>query len=166
MNTAVTLQISSHSSNETEAFAAQLAVNLTGGEVIELKSDLGGGKTTFTKGLVKALGSTDHVTSPTFTVSKEYNSSKFRILHFDFYRLNDAMYVAEALAEAALDTKTICIIEWGNIVDNVLPKDRIIISLQSLFILILVIINLKYFVIRIVNVQIFLFNNEFLIFFF
>ena len=124
------MQINSHSSAETEAFAARLAVNLQGGEVIELKSDLGGGKTTFTRGLVQALGSNDHVSSPTFTISKEYTSSKFRILHYDFYRLHDATYVQEALSEAQLDTSTICVVEWGDLVDTVLPKNRIIITLE------------------------------------
>jgi tRNA threonylcarbamoyladenosine biosynthesis protein TsaE len=130
MSTVTTLQISSHHSDETEALAARLAVNLRGGEVIELKSDLGGGKTTFTRGLVRALGSKDHVSSPTFMVCKEYQSPKYRIVHFDFYRLADASFVAEALSEALLDAGTICIVEWGDIVDNVLPKQRLLVSFE------------------------------------
>lgn len=129
MNTVTTWQTLSQSSAETEAVAAKLAPYLRGGETFELKSDLGGGKTTFVHGLVTALGSTDHVSSPTFMISKEYATPAFRILHFDFYRLHTAGDVAEALREAALDDKTVCIIEWGDIVDDVLPENRTIITL-------------------------------------
>ncbi len=130
MSTDTTWQTLSQSAEDTEHIAAKLARQLRGGETIELKSDLGGGKTTFTKGLVAALGSTDHVSSPTFMISKEYTSPQFRIVHFDFYRLQTAGDVSEALREAALDESTICVVEWGDIVDDVLPANRTIISFE------------------------------------
>ena len=116
---------------QTEQLAKKIAVRLKGGEVIELVSDVGGGKTTFTKFLVKALGSTDTVSSPTFTVSKLYHTPKVAVYHYDFYRLNDPHYVTEALQENVQDTQAITIIEWGGLVDDVLPKSRLKVTLQK-----------------------------------
>ena len=132
MSTVKTWETFSQSSAETEAVAAKLAPYLRGGETLELKSDLGGGKTTFVKALVQALGSTDHVSSPTFMISKEYVTPKFRIVHFDFYRLDAAADIAEALREAALDEQTVCIIEWGDILEDILPQNRTIIRIDRL----------------------------------
>jgi len=115
----------------TEQLAKLVASNIKGGEVIELVSDVGGGKTTFTKYLVAALGSNDTVSSPTFTVNKVYNTPKHKVYHYDFYRLNDPMYVSEALAENLDDTTAITLVEWGGLVDNVLPKERIKITIQK-----------------------------------
>ncbi len=129
MSIDTTWQIKSHSSDETELFGEALAALLHGGEVIELRSDLGGGKTTLVRGLVRSLGSVDHVSSPTFTISKEYRAGHLRIIHFDFYRLVDPAYVKEALAEAMLDTDTICLIEWAGLINDVLPADRIIVDI-------------------------------------
>ncbi len=131
MNTEMQLLTVTHNSAETERFAAQLAANLLGGETIELASDLGGGKTTFARGLLVGLGSNDHVSSPTFTVSKEYKAGTFRILHYDFYRMSDPGHVADMLAEEVLDDKTICIIEWAGSVAEVLPKDRLLITIAK-----------------------------------
>lgn len=76
------MQTVTTSSNETEALGKRLASNLHGSEAIELVSDLGGGKTTFVRGLAKGLGSTDHVSSPTFTVCNVYKVSP-KVLHVD-----------------------------------------------------------------------------------
>ncbi len=92
-------------------------------------ADVGGGKTTFTKYLVAALGSSNVVSSPTFTVSKIYNTPKNTIYHYDFYRLSDPAYIQQALAENVQDPNDITIIEWGGLVENVLPEDRLKISI-------------------------------------
>lgn len=131
MNTDMTWQTSSDNLSETDQLAKKLASNICGGEVIEFKSDLGGGKTTFISSLVAALGSEDHVSSPTFTVSKEYKTKKFRILHFDFYRLTDPGLVANYLEEAVLNSDTLCLVEWGNSVDSVLAKDRLVVTINK-----------------------------------
>lgn len=115
----------------TEQLAKVIALQLRGGEVIELVSDVGGGKTTFTKFLVSALGSSDVVSSPTFTVNKIYRSPLATIYHYDFYRLSDPNYVKEALAENIQDSSAITIIEWGGLVDDILPKDRLKITIQK-----------------------------------
>lgn len=104
---------------------------LRGGEVIQLVSDVGGGKTTFVKGLAKGFGSTDNVASPSFTISREYASGDKTIYHFDFYRLNDPGIVANELAEVIGDEKAVVVVEWADIVENVLPAEHLTINIKS-----------------------------------
>jgi tRNA threonylcarbamoyladenosine biosynthesis protein TsaE len=122
----------STSSKATERIGQLLGQNLKGGEVIELMSDLGGGKTTLVRGIARGIGSSDKVSSPTFTVSKEYNAGKLRIVHYDFYRLHDAGILQFELAESLNDSHTITIIEWADIVLNVLPEERITTKITTL----------------------------------
>lgn len=88
-------------------------------------SDLGGGKTTFVRGLARGTGTTDKVASPTFTISKVYEADKFEIHHFDFYRLHEAGVVADELAEVIGDLKVVVVIEWADVVQHVLPEKRL-----------------------------------------
>ena len=99
----LTNSTSSDSAEATELLGERLGKSLRGGEVIELVSDLGGGKTTFVRGLARGAGSHDKVASPTFTISKTYVTDGYEIHHFDFYRLNDAGIVADELAEVVGD---------------------------------------------------------------
>jgi tRNA threonylcarbamoyladenosine biosynthesis protein TsaE len=108
-----------------------LGKQLSGGEVIELVSDLGGGKTTFTRGLVRGLGSSDRVASPTFTISKLYDAGNLEVHHFDFYRLSEPGIIADELAEVAGDPKTVVVVEWAEAVQHVLPKDRLTITIAQ-----------------------------------
>lgn len=110
---------------QTESLGATIGSRLRGGEVIELVSDLGGGKTTFTKGLVAGLESSDHVSSPTFTISKAYIQGRLPVHHFDFYRLHEPGVVAEELAEVLQDNQAVVIVEWADIVAGVLPEKRL-----------------------------------------
>lgn len=119
------------SSDLTERLAEQIGNNLRGGECIELVSDLGGGKTTFTRGLVRGIGSFDNVSSPTFTIGKQYKAGDMTCYHFDFYRLTEAGLVAEELAEAVSDPKGIIVVEWADSVSEVLPVNRIIITINK-----------------------------------
>lgn len=131
MSTDLTFQINSTSSDFTEKLAAKIGKNLKGDEVIELISDLGGGKTVFTKGLVAGAGSQDLVSSPTFTISKIYKCPKFEIHHFDFYRLSDPGVVKLELKEVIHDKKIVTVVEWANIVGKVLPKKHIKTEIKS-----------------------------------
>lgn len=137
------ITIDSHSMADTEAFGERLGRQLRGGEVIELSSDLGGGKTTLVRGIVRGAGSDDHVASPTFTVSKVYTTAggnkdddvrdpkpQLRIHHFDFYRLPAAGNMAEELAELIEDRSNVIIIEWSDVVQQVLPANHIKITLE------------------------------------
>jgi tRNA threonylcarbamoyladenosine biosynthesis protein TsaE len=123
----------SNSLEDTQAFAEALGKQLRGREVIEFISDVGGGKTTFVKGLARGLGIDEVVQSPTFTISRIYNArDDLELHHFDFYRLSEAGIVADELAESLQQPNVIVAVEWGEIVHDVLPPARITIRLNSL----------------------------------
>lgn len=90
---------------------------------------MGGGKTTFVRGLARGAGSEDKVASPTFTISKVYDCPNFQIHHFDFYRLPEPGVVADELAEAVGDPGVVVVVEWADVVQHVLPKKRLTIRL-------------------------------------
>lgn len=115
----------------TERLGEYIGKKLQGGEVVELVSDIGGGKTTFTRGLVRGTGSKDHVTSPTFTISQEYCTDRFIVYHFDFYRLPEAGIMADELAEVVGKPESVVIIEWGDIVRQILPEDKLSITISA-----------------------------------
>lgn len=131
MSTEKTWQILSQSSEDTEKIGEQIGANLRGGEVLELTSDVGGGKTTFTRGLARGAGSKDRVASPTFTVSKQYDAPKCTIVHYDFYRLEDPGIMRMELAETMSEPSNVVVIEWSDIVQGVLPEKRVQIRFVS-----------------------------------
>lgn len=131
MSTVATWHIDSTSSEATEQLAERLGQSLKGGEIIELISDLGGGKTTFVRGLARGAGSTDRVASPTFTISRVYKADDLEIHHFDFYRLGEAGLIAEELAEVISDPHVITVVEWADIVQDVLPQERLTITIEK-----------------------------------
>jgi tRNA threonylcarbamoyladenosine biosynthesis protein TsaE len=122
--------ISSNSPNETENIATKLGSKLKGGEVIVLNSELGGGKTTFTHGLAKGIGSEDKVASPTFMISKLYNGKFLDIYHFDFYRLNEPGFIGQELSEYIDNPKNVLVIEWPAIVSDILPRGHLDIKID------------------------------------
>lgn len=124
------LLLKSDSSDATEKIANSIATRLKGGEVIELISDLGGGKTTFTRGLGRGIGSPDRVASPTFTISKIYKGDKLEIHHFDFYRLHDAGIMEHELHDVIDDPQVVVVVEWGDVVAHVLPEERLTVRLR------------------------------------
>ena len=111
-------------------FGAKLGAELQGGEVIELIGDVGAGKTTFTKGLAKGLAITETVQSPSFTISRIYDG-RLELVHYDFYRLNDAGVMALELADNLNDAEKVVVIEWAETVADILPKERIRIKISS-----------------------------------
>ncbi len=116
-----------HSQEETQRIAAMFSNRLVPGDVVALEGDLGAGKTTFTQGLVAALGSLARVKSPTFTVAHEYpiegNSRIRRIVHSDFYRFSSAEELRELELESYHDGATIFLGEWPERVGGVLPGE-------------------------------------------
>lgn len=125
------LRIHSTGSEVTEQIAERLGRNLKGGEAIELVSDLGGGKTTFVRGLGRGAGSKDHVTSPTFKISNVYQGSVFDIFHYDFYRLADPGLMRHELAEAVSEPKSVIVAEWANEVQDVLPGNKVTVHIKT-----------------------------------
>jgi tRNA threonylcarbamoyladenosine biosynthesis protein TsaE len=130
MSTEQTWQIESTSLEATLDIAAAVGRRLKGGEVIELVSDLGGGKTAFVRGLAQGLGSHDTVHSPSFTLSNLYKSNKLSLYHFDFYRLADPGILNDELRETLTDPAAVVAVEWPAIVADVLPETRLTIRFR------------------------------------
>ena len=94
--------------------------------VIELVGDVGAGKTTFTKGLARGLEITEEITSPTFTISKVYENSRGqKLVHYDFYRLENPGIMVEDLFENLQDPQTVTVIEWADTVNEILPANHL-----------------------------------------
>ena len=126
------ITITTNSVAETQKLAESIGQVLLGGEVLELISDLGGGKTTFVKGLARGLSIRDVVQSPTFTISRIYEARDYLELHhFDFYRLSEPGIISAELAESLQQVGVIVVIEWGDIVRNVLPADRLTLNITN-----------------------------------
>lgn len=130
MNTAISWQTICPNPEDTEAMAEKVGRALKGGEVIELVSDLGGGKTTFVRGLARGFGSQDKVASPTFTLSRVYEASERAMHHFDFYRLPEPGLMNEALADVLADQRNVVVVEWADIVKDILPEERLTITIE------------------------------------
>lgn len=128
------MTIISNSPEQTKKIAADIASDLTGGEVITLKGDLGSGKSTFTQGLAEALGVTQKVNSPTFLISKSYlvNDPRIKFIHhIDLYRLQESGdFKNLGIEEMFLEKDAITIIEWPERMGNLFPKKRIAIEFE------------------------------------
>jgi tRNA threonylcarbamoyladenosine biosynthesis protein TsaE len=121
------------STDEMKALGAAIGALLRGGEVVELIGDVGSGKTTLVKGIAAGLGIEEYVQSPSFTISRVYQAhDNLTLIHCDFYRLDNAGIMANALREVTNELKTITIIEWAGVVNNVLPADRLSIYINTL----------------------------------
>lgn len=103
----------SHSEEETFSVARYVAEKCIGNEVILLNGDLGAGKTTFTKGLAKALGIQKTVKSPTFTLMKTYQGGRLTLYHFDLYRIEKEEELEELGFTDYLNAGGVCVIEWN-----------------------------------------------------
>ena len=120
-----------HSEQEMLDYGEQFAKKLVAPAVIELIGDVGAGKTTFVRGLAKGLGAKDPITSPSFTISKQYAlPNNKRLVHYDFYRLPDPGLMSEDLSESINDPNAITVIEWSNSVANLLPKRHIQVEIE------------------------------------
>lgn len=122
----------SHSVQDTEAIAAEIAGKLTGGECIALEGDLGAGKTQFVRGLVRALdGDARSVSSPTYVLLHVYDTGRLKVFHLDAYRVQggedfDAIGFGELLEQNG-----VVIIEWASRVASQLPANTIRIHVES-----------------------------------
>ena len=111
----------SKSEEDTINFAKNFAKNLKVGDIIVLSGELGSGKTKFVQGILENFGMANEISSPTFTIVNEYNSPTINIYHFDVYRLEDSDEFY-AIGGDEYFSKGICIIEWGEMIENILPK--------------------------------------------
>lgn len=115
---------------ETEKFGEKLGSLLKPGDIISLTGDLGAGKTTLTKSIGKGLGVEDYITSPTFTLINEYKG-RTMLYHFDVYRLEGAVDLYDLGFEEYFYSNGVCIIEWGDKIEEVLPKERINLQIEK-----------------------------------
>ena len=117
------------SEEETVELAASFSLHIKQGDVVILNGNLGAGKTFFIKNAVKALGG-NNVNSPTFALINEYES-KFKIYHFDFYRINEIMELYDiGFNDYLNDSDAIIFIEWGDLYPEILPKKKIVIEIK------------------------------------
>lgn len=108
--------------DETKRFAQTLASELKIKDTIVLTGELGSGKTKFTEGILSYFGLENEISSPTFTIVNEYYSNNLNIYHFDVYRLEDSSEFYEIGGEEYFE-KGVSIIEWGELIEDCLPKD-------------------------------------------
>lgn len=120
----------SNSEIETMEFAKKLASYLKTGDTIILSGDLGAGKTKFTEGFLSFFHLEDEISSPTFTIVNEYCKNDINVYHFDVYRLScsDEFY---AIGGDEYLEKGICIIEWGEIIEDIIHNDYIKITIEK-----------------------------------
>lgn len=115
---------------QTEAFGRNLAARLKPGDVIALTGDLGTGKTTLTKAIAHGLGISEVITSPTFTIVKEYEDGRLPLYHFDVYRIGDPDEMFELGYEEYFYGDGVCVIEWADLIEDLLPEEAIRIQLE------------------------------------
>ena len=119
-----------HSPEETEALGAEYAKTLAAGDVVAFSGDLGAGKTAFTRGVLRGLGYTGRVTSPTFAIANEYDTPGGRVAHFDLYRILDSEALFEIGFDEYLDGSRIVLIEWSENAGDMLPENYKTVHIQ------------------------------------
>ena len=118
------------SETDTRALGLEIADALEPGDVVALIGDLGTGKTALTGYIAEGLGVKEEISSPTFTIIREYRSGRLPLYHFDVYRLGSGDELLDIGAEDMLDGDGVCVIEWADIAADVLPEDSLIVSLS------------------------------------
>ena len=123
--------INSNSPKDTLNIGKRTGKTLSQGAVLTLKGKLGAGKTTFIKGIAAALGIKENITSPSFTIISEYQG-KLPLFHVDLYRINEQDEVYDTGLEEMLYGPGITVIEWPELIKNMLPKNTISITINIL----------------------------------
>ncbi|HAR74563.1 tRNA (adenosine(37)-N6)-threonylcarbamoyltransferase complex ATPase subunit type 1 TsaE [Empedobacter falsenii] len=100
-------------------------------KLITFEGEMGAGKTTFIKEFVKALGTNDEVSSPTFSIVNEYDTDNGKVYHFDFYRLNHEDEALDFGIEEYLYSNQYCLMEWPNKIANFIPDEHHTITLEN-----------------------------------
>lgn len=120
----------SKSEQDTINFAENFASQLHKKDIVVLSGDLGSGKTKFVQGVLKHFGLENEISSPTFTIVNEYNADICPIYHFDVYRLADIDEFYAMGGEEYFENG-ICLIEWGEIIEDALPSNYIKITFSK-----------------------------------
>lgn len=120
-----------HNAKETFETGYKLALQGKPGQIYCLDGNLGVGKTVFTQGFAKGLGVKEPISSPTFTIVQEYHEGKIPLYHFDVYRIADISEMDEIGYEEYFFSDGICLIEWGSLIEELLPADTIYITIEK-----------------------------------
>lgn len=124
-------EIDSFRPEDTFALGRQIGEMAKSGEIYTLIGDLGTGKTVFTQGLAAGLGITEPVNSPTFTIMQIYEEGRLPLYHFDVYRIGDISEMDEVGYEDCFYGQGICLIEWADLIEEILPLKYTKITLQK-----------------------------------
>ncbi len=122
----------SNSYKETINIAREFAKKLKNGDVICMYGDLGAGKTAFAQGVAEGLGIKGYVNSPTFTIVNVYRGNEFTLNHFDAYRIGDSDEMLDIGFDEMISGDDISIIEWAELIEDILPKSRYNISIYRI----------------------------------
>ena len=123
--------IESNSKEETYNAGVRLGQNAAPGQVYCIYGDLGVGKTIISQGVAAGLGITEVVNSPTFTIVKEYDEGRLPLYHFDVYRIGDVDEMDEIGYEEYFYGDGVCIVEWGLMIEELLPQNCIFIEIKK-----------------------------------
>ena len=123
--------IETHSPRETFEVGKKIGTNAEPGQIYTLTGDLGVGKTVFTQGVAAGLGITEPVNSPTFTIIQEYEDGRLPFYHFDVYRIGDIEEMEEIGYDDYFFGKGICLIEWAELIKEILPEKRIEVTIEK-----------------------------------
>ncbi|MEH2958247.1 tRNA (adenosine(37)-N6)-threonylcarbamoyltransferase complex ATPase subunit type 1 TsaE [Candidatus Merdisoma sp. JLR.KK006] len=123
--------IETFSEQETRTLGERLAAKAKPGSIYTLTGDLGVGKTAFTQGFAKGLGIDEPVNSPTFTIIQEYEDGRLPFYHFDVYRIGNIDEMEEIGYEDYFYGKGVCLIEWANLIEEILPGERFAITIEK-----------------------------------
>ena len=124
--------LTTKSEEETMGFGRRMGAVLKSGDIIAMTGDLGAGKTHFTMGVAESLGITEYVSSPTFTIVNEYTNGKMPLYHMDAYRLGDSDGLLEIGFDEYVSRDGVVVIEWADIVEDILPPGTIWIKIQRM----------------------------------
>jgi tRNA threonylcarbamoyladenosine biosynthesis protein TsaE len=123
--------IESFSTEDTFVTGYNLGSKATKGQVYCINGDLGVGKTVFTQGFAKGMGIDEPVNSPTFTIVQEYEGEYLPLYHFDVYRIGDVCEMDEIGYEDYFYGEGVCLIEWAELISEILPENRINIQIKK-----------------------------------
>ena len=123
--------IETGSPEETFELGKKIGSRAKAGQVYTLTGDLGTGKTVFTQGVAAGLGLTEPVNSPTFTIVQVYEEGRLPFYHFDVYRIGDIEEMEEIGYDDYFFGNGICLIEWADLIEEILPEDRISVRIEK-----------------------------------
>lgn len=123
--------VNTRSAEETYELGKKIGQNAKAGQIYCLIGDLGVGKTVFTQGLAAGLGITEPVNSPTFTILKIYEEGRLPFYHFDVYRIEEIEEMEEIGYEEYFDGAGVCLIEWANLIEEILPGEHIRVVIEK-----------------------------------